>query len=1014
MFGLLAGCGAGADIDSVDNSNSTSSGGSAGDNNGTTLKNSDITITQPVDPKKEIPQVCGDGALSGDEVCDDGNTESGDGCSESCDEVEAGYRCARPGFACWVCGNGIFEKGESCDDGNQVDGDGCSADCSEVETGFSCPFPGEACLTCGDGKIELGETCDDGNLNDGDGCSATCQLEEGYLCRAAGESCEQCGDGVIGTFEQCDDGNQVAGDGCNGACLLEQGWDCSLSGQACTAARCGDGYQAGKELCDDGNALSGDGCDIRCEQEPGFVCIAGASCRRTVCGDKSVEGSEQCDDGNQAAKDGCSNFCKLEPGYFCPTPGQACEVTTCGDGQVEGLEQCDTGTPSSPGCDSNCMRNEAYDCSSPGEACTLTTCGDGVVEGSEQCDFSSTMPGCTNCHVDPLFECDSSGCSQIVEFIRIAKFPVPVREMQAVHYDPRTRSFVGYDATSGEGVEFCTNGTALSSRRSRHGIQGGLDGATYDPFTDTFLFVTRVPAVLYAVDRQGNKRQIALRNHRDNTSWIPGGVTVADNGDIYITDQCGGGTACGEGTNSPYNIHVYSRADFTIAIKGGTVPYVEPPPPEPSPEGTCTQACWETNNNAYIVGSKVQNAGGVYSCLVEGWCRGTNPAYEPGLGWAYASAWEKVTTTCDPDPVCGEIGSGPLPPETIRPQSTTEVVTDVAWLDTLFSIPGQGYVGIYDKAPGYKVALYDEELNRVLESPIGNNTELFVNGDPVDGQGAGRADGGESAQDGGYFLLCAEVGGSCQLFAQSCENNADCAQRLPGTACNLDAVVNGKGYCEVRAVARDDGYQVAFNSTSTFLDVMVNDTASADCTGAPPLVKGVEAGDQGGTLEVASGGSGINYQPANNFCGVETFVYEADLNGGITDTATVKVYVACECGNGIVEPGEQCEVGDANCDANCHWELRCGDGRVGPGEECDDGGTAAGDGCSPKCTFETLCGDGLKEGLEECDDGNGYNGDSCRTNCTIIRCGDGIVDAGEQCDSGGVGDCTAQCTTILR
>src|SRR4029077_14288716 len=33
---------------------------------------------------------------------------------------------------------------------------------------------------------------------------------------------------------------------------------------------------------------------------------------------------------------------------------------------------------------------------------------------------------------------------------------------------------------------------------------------------------------------------------------------------------------------------------------------------------------------------------------------------------------------------------------------------------------------------------------------------------------------------------------------------------------------------------------------------------------------------------------------------------------------------------------------------------RCGNGIVDPGEECDDGNTVAGDGCSPDCLFELL------------------------------------------------------------
>jgi hypothetical protein len=46
------------------------------------------------------------------------------------------------------------------------------------------------------------------------------------------------------------------------------------------------------------------------------------------------------------------------------------------------------------------------------------------------------------------------------------------------------------------------------------------------------------------------------------------------------------------------------------------------------------------------------------------------------------------------------------------------------------------------------------------------------------------------------------------------------------------------------------------------------------------------------------------------------------------------------CGNGLPEPGEQCDTGgqSANCDADC-TSASCGDGVVNTarGEQCDDG-----------------------------------------------------------------------------
>jgi cysteine-rich repeat protein len=96
---------------------------------------------------------CGNGVVDPGEQCDDGNTVSGDGCSQTC-RVE-------------VCGNGIPDPGEQCDDGNTVSGDGCSATCQREPR-------------CGDGVVEAGEQCDDGNTVSGDGCSASCRLE---MCR---------------------------------------------------------------------------------------------------------------------------------------------------------------------------------------------------------------------------------------------------------------------------------------------------------------------------------------------------------------------------------------------------------------------------------------------------------------------------------------------------------------------------------------------------------------------------------------------------------------------------------------------------------------------------------------------------------------------------------------------------------------------------------------------------------------------------------------------------------------
>jgi len=224
-----------------------------------------------------------------------------------------------------TCGNGILDPGEDCDDGNTQSGDGCSKLC-KLECGYTCNCgdPTKLCIylvVCGDGIRSSSEACDDGNTNSGDGCSANCQVEAHWQCHVPGRRCTPtCGDGILLGTETCDDGNTVAGDGCGENCLIEG------AGQYC-----GDGVISGAEECDDG-AFNNDAEYGACTTK----------CRYSFCGDGIVNGSEECDLGNdrngavygdpQGCTIGCTRPHYCGDGFVDSDYGEMCDLGPGGNG----------------------------------------------------------------------------------------------------------------------------------------------------------------------------------------------------------------------------------------------------------------------------------------------------------------------------------------------------------------------------------------------------------------------------------------------------------------------------------------------------------------------------------------------------------------------------------------------------------------------------------------------------------------------------------------------------------
>ncbi len=123
-------------------------------------------------------------------------------------------------------------------------------------------------------------------------------------------------------------------------------------------------------------------------------------------------------------------------------------------------------------------------------------------------------------------------------------------------------------------------------------------------------------------------------------------------------------------------------------------------------------------------------------------------------------------------------------------------------------------------------------------------------------------------------------------------------------------------------------------------------------------------------------------------------------------SATCAVEVGLRCGDGVVNAtcGEACDPpAPGRCSPQCVAVTACGNGVVDPGEQCDDGDQDDCNGCTTRCTSVTGCGDGVVCGAEQCDDGNSGSCDGCAATCTVEAgevCGDGVVNAacGEECD----------------
>ncbi len=328
----------------------------------------------------DIPDVpiCGNNKLEGMETCDDGNLQSGDGCSSTC-SVELGFNVGDLTFT------EIMKDPRWSDDlyGEWFEVRNAAAGSVNLK-GFTLfgggveqyVIPVDLWVTAGDHVVFGIE--DDVTINGGVvvdmryvGIALSNATDTLAVVAPNGTIVDELSynnttwPSATGRSMSLDAGhyqasmNDTAAYWCNGVMTLPGG-DYGSPGNSnmfCPAGVvCGNHLRESGEGCDDGNQVPGDGCDSWCQVE-----------YNPICGNLMMEPGEQCDDGNQTSYDGCSADCIKE-------------FSECGNTIVEPGEECDDGdTQSGDGCSNLCQIE--------------LVCGNNLVQQGEECDDGNVVAG---------------------------------------------------------------------------------------------------------------------------------------------------------------------------------------------------------------------------------------------------------------------------------------------------------------------------------------------------------------------------------------------------------------------------------------------------------------------------------------------------------------------------------------------------------------------------------------------------------------------------------------------
>ncbi|PLX21916.1 hypothetical protein C0584_01095 [Candidatus Parcubacteria bacterium] len=383
----------------------------------------------------------------------------------------------------------------------------------------------------------------------------------------------------------------------------------------------------------------------------------------------------------------------------------------------------------------------------------------------------------------------------------------------------------------------------------------------------------------------------------------------------------------------------------------------------------CTQACLDFDGDSFgSVGSVCANP------LAD--CDDTNPNIKPG-------AVDICGDGIDQDCFGGD-----------TPCAATCVDNDGDGVDTC-DVPADCDDNDASRFPG----------NPEICNGIDDNCSGVTPDEGCDADNDNYCDCGQTFVDGAFLLTCTQTDNTnAASRATTCDCDESNTTINPGASELCDNLDNNcSGFSDEGCDADGDGYCAC---PPALPSIVVNPFVYPVCSLTNPLSPLTIAQ----TCDCMDGLGFAGVNPGNLSETDCTNSLDDDCDGDI-DALDSDCTPLPGCGNGVLDPGEDCDDGNTSngdgCNISCLYT--CGDGFVSPPEECDDANSVDGDGCntdSNNCLH--TCGDGSLDSGEECDDGNSIDGDGCNTltaSCSYV-CGDGSCSAAESASGSCPGDCT--------